>query len=60
MPRRERILPSGTVELVFNLHDDQVRIDGTVKAARPERLPALPCQARTPVRSSSMRCSTRR
>jgi Domain of unknown function (DUF6597) len=34
MPRRERILPSGTVELVFNLHDDQVRIDGTVKAAR--------------------------
>ena len=34
MPRRERILPSGTVELVFNLHDDQVRIDGTVQAAR--------------------------
>jgi AraC-like DNA-binding protein len=34
MPRRERILPSGTVELVFNLHDDQVRIDGTVQAPR--------------------------
>jgi hypothetical protein len=34
MPRRERILPSGTAELVFNLHDDEVRIDGTVQAAR--------------------------
>src|SRR5262245_40282058 len=25
---RERILPSGTVELVFNLHDDELRIYG--------------------------------
>lgn len=31
-PRRERILPSGTVELVINLRDDRVQIDGTVSS----------------------------
>lgn len=30
--RQERILPSGTVELVINLRDDRVRIDGTVSS----------------------------
>jgi AraC-like DNA-binding protein len=32
-PRRDRILPSGTVELVINLLDDQVRIDRTERCA---------------------------
>jgi AraC-like DNA-binding protein len=32
-PRRDRILPSGTVELVFNLVDDHVRIDRTERCA---------------------------
>jgi AraC-like DNA-binding protein len=30
-PRRERILPSGTIELVVNLRQDQVRIDRTMQ-----------------------------
>jgi hypothetical protein len=29
-PRRERILPNGTIELVINLLQDQVRIDRTM------------------------------
>jgi AraC-like DNA-binding protein len=33
-PRQERILPSGTVELVVNLRDDRVTIDHTVYDAR--------------------------
>ncbi len=33
-PRKERILPSGTVECVINLHDDRVQIDRTVQCAR--------------------------
>jgi AraC-like DNA-binding protein len=33
-PRKERILPSGTVELVINLHDDRVQIDRTAQVAR--------------------------
>jgi AraC-like DNA-binding protein len=32
-PRRERILPSGTIELVINLRDDHVRIDRTLQGA---------------------------
>jgi AraC-like DNA-binding protein len=32
-PRRERILPSGTVELVINLRQDQVRIERTMDSA---------------------------
>jgi AraC-like DNA-binding protein len=32
-PRRERILPSGTIELVINLLQDQVRIDKTLEHA---------------------------
>jgi AraC-like DNA-binding protein len=32
--RQERILPSGTIELVINLHDDQVRIDRTAGSSR--------------------------
>jgi len=32
-PRQDRILPSGTVELVINLRDDRIRIDGTVHSA---------------------------
>jgi AraC-like DNA-binding protein len=32
-PRRERILPSGTIELVINLLQDQVRIDKTIHHA---------------------------
>lgn len=38
VPRREYILPSGTVELVVNLHDDRVRIDGTVHGAQGRTL----------------------
>jgi AraC-like DNA-binding protein len=34
MPRRERILPSGTVELVVNLHVDRVCIEGSIDAPR--------------------------
>jgi AraC-like DNA-binding protein len=34
-PRKERILPSGTVELVLNLRDDRVTIDSTMRDARP-------------------------
>lgn len=33
-PRKERILPSGTVELVVNLQDDCVQIDRTAQCAR--------------------------
>jgi AraC-like DNA-binding protein len=33
-PRRDRILPSGTVELVVNLRDDRVRVDRTMQCAR--------------------------
>jgi AraC-like DNA-binding protein len=33
-PRKERILPSGTVELVVNLHEDRVQIDRTAQCAR--------------------------
>lgn len=33
-PRKERILPGGTVELVINLHDDRVQIDRTPQRAR--------------------------
>ncbi len=33
-PRRDRILPSGTVELVINLLDDHVRIDRTERSAK--------------------------
>lgn len=33
-PRKERILPSGTVELVINLCDDRVQIDRTAECAR--------------------------
>jgi len=33
-PRRERILPNGTVELVINLLADQIRIDRTMQAAQ--------------------------
>lgn len=32
-PRQDRILPSGTVELVVNLRDDWIRIDRTVRSA---------------------------
>jgi AraC-like DNA-binding protein len=32
-PRKERILPSGTVELVLNLRDDRVTIDRTLHSA---------------------------
>jgi AraC-like DNA-binding protein len=32
-PRRDRILPSGTVELVINLLDDHVRVDRTERCA---------------------------
>jgi AraC-like DNA-binding protein len=35
---RERILPSGTVELVVNLRDDQVRVYHHSHPARPRRL----------------------
>jgi AraC-like DNA-binding protein len=37
-PRRDRILPSGTVELVINLRDDRIQIDGTVHSARGRTL----------------------
>jgi AraC-like DNA-binding protein len=30
LPRKERILPCGAIELVINLHDDHVRIDSTL------------------------------
>jgi AraC-like DNA-binding protein len=33
LPRKERILPSGTVELVVNLRDDRVTIDRTMQSA---------------------------
>ena len=33
-PRKERILPSGTIELVVNLHEDEMRIH---HPARPDR-----------------------
>src|SRR5262245_18374052 len=33
-PRKERILPSGTVELVVNLRDDRVTIDRTMCDSR--------------------------
>jgi AraC-like DNA-binding protein len=35
-PRRERILPSGTLELVVNLHDDAVRIYESAESPRVE------------------------
>lgn len=34
LPRKERILPSGTVELVVNLSDHRVTIDRTMQSAR--------------------------
>jgi AraC-like DNA-binding protein len=34
LPRQERILPSGTVELVINLHDDRITIDRTLHCDR--------------------------
>ncbi len=37
-PRRERILPSGTIELVINLLEDQVRIDQTMHCAQVQTL----------------------
>jgi AraC-like DNA-binding protein len=37
-PRQDRILPSGTVELVINLRDDRIQIDGTVRSARGRTL----------------------
>jgi AraC-like DNA-binding protein len=37
-PRQDRILPSGTVELVINLRDDRIQIDGTVHSARGRTL----------------------
>jgi AraC-like DNA-binding protein len=40
-PRREYILPSGTVELVVNLRDDRVRIEGTVHGARGRTLSSV-------------------
>jgi hypothetical protein len=36
--RRERILPSGTSELVINLHEDEVRIYDSVQPERYKRL----------------------
>lgn len=36
---RERILPSGTVELVINLREDELRIYGTVQPERCRRFP---------------------
>jgi AraC-like DNA-binding protein len=36
--RQERILPSGTVELVINLRDDRIRIDGAVHSGRRRTL----------------------
>ena len=36
---RERILPSGTVELVINLSDDEIRIYDPSDPARPRRYP---------------------
>jgi AraC-like DNA-binding protein len=36
---RERILPSGTVELVINLTDDEIRIYDPSEPARPRRYP---------------------
>jgi AraC-like DNA-binding protein len=41
VPRREYILPSGTVELVVNLRDDRVRVDGTVHGAPGRALPGV-------------------
>lgn len=38
MDRRERILPSGTSELVINLHEDQVRIYDSLQPERYKRL----------------------
>lgn len=37
-PRKERILPSGTSELVMNLHDDEVHIQGPGRPENWERL----------------------
>lgn len=34
---RERILPSGTVEMVFNLVQDEIRIDDCVRPDRPRK-----------------------
>lgn len=36
--RRERILPSGTSELVFNLHEDEIRIYNSTEMERYRRL----------------------
>src|SRR5215472_7549376 len=35
--RRERILPSGTAELVINLHEDEIRIYDTTQPGRCQR-----------------------
>jgi AraC-like DNA-binding protein len=40
-PRREYILPSGTVELVVNLRDDKVQIEGTIHGARGRTLSGI-------------------
>ncbi|MPZ20179.1 MAG: helix-turn-helix domain-containing protein [Luteitalea sp.] len=34
LPRKDRILPSGTIELVVNLREDRVRIDGATDSTR--------------------------
>ncbi len=36
-PRKERIVPSGTIELVINLHDDEVRIHDREQPEQPKR-----------------------
>jgi AraC-like DNA-binding protein len=38
VPRKERILPSGTTELVMNLHDDEVRIHDSMQLEKYTRL----------------------
>ena len=40
-PRQESILPSGTVELVVNLAEDRIRIDGTAHGAPARTLPGI-------------------
>jgi AraC-like DNA-binding protein len=39
--RQERILPSGTVELVINLRDDRIQIDRTVSSPHARTLPGV-------------------
>jgi AraC-like DNA-binding protein len=40
-PRRERILPSGTIELVVNLRDDEVRIYDAADSPSARRYPGI-------------------